>query len=72
MTGYERHAALIFLFAAMLNIALNILLIPLFGTMGAAFSTAGTMILWNIAAGLIVWKKLKIKPSFLGCYDESV
>lgn len=67
MTGHERVAQRIVWVAAILNLALNIWAIPRFGILGAAASTAATMVLWNVAAavaahmrlGLSVWAVLR-------------
>ena len=67
MTGQERMAQRIVWVAALLNLALNVWAIPRFGILGAAGSTAATMVLWNVAAavaahrrlGLSVWTVLR-------------
>ncbi|MGD2249934.1 MAG: flippase [Candidatus Methanofastidiosia archaeon] len=50
--------------AAVLNIFLNIILIPTYGIEGAAAATAAAMIFWNVAFFLKVKTILKIKYSF--------
>jgi O-antigen/teichoic acid export membrane protein len=52
MTGFERDTAKGFSVSALLNIALNLALIPLFGMMGAALASAISTTLWN---GVLVW-----------------
>jgi O-antigen/teichoic acid export membrane protein len=44
---------------------LNVLLIPLLGLVGAAISTAVTMIMWNVAMLVYVWKKLIINSTVI-------
>ena len=56
MTGYEKSARNTMLVVAVLNIALNALLIPSFGPLGAAYSTTLTMVGWNIWAATLVYK----------------
>lgn len=59
MTGHEKKAYNILLFSAILNLILNYFLIPIYGINGAAIATAGTTILWNLAAVLVIYKKFK-------------
>jgi O-antigen/teichoic acid export membrane protein len=58
MTGHERVAQRIVWVAALLNLALNLWAIPRFGILGAAASTAATMVLWNVAAAVAVQRQL--------------
>ena len=48
MTGHEDVAARIMWQAALLNIVLNLIFIPLLGMIGAAFATSVSMALWNV------------------------
>ena len=48
MAGYQKNYAAFWLIAATLNIILNVLLIPTFGTVGASTATALTLILAHI------------------------
>lgn len=48
MTGHEKDAAFGVAIAAGLNIVLNLVLIPMFGMMGAAWATVATVITWNV------------------------
>jgi O-antigen/teichoic acid export membrane protein len=66
MTGHERQAAFIILGATACNILLNLLLIPPFGMQGAAVASAVTVIAWNVAMAVFLWRKLGIVPSILG------
>jgi O-antigen/teichoic acid export membrane protein len=65
MTGHERQAAVVLGVAAVTQIGLNAAMIPLFGMEGAAVTTALTVIGWNLAMGILVWRNLKIVPSVL-------
>lgn len=57
MTGREHTASFVIGGAALLNILLNLILIPRFGALGAATSTAVTALMWNGALILFVWRK---------------
>lgn len=48
MTGHERDTALGVAIAAVLNIVLNLMLIPLYGIEGAAAATAISTVVWNV------------------------
>ncbi|MBI4653433.1 MAG: flippase [Nitrospirae bacterium] len=56
MTGKEKAFQYIMIFAVMLNIMLDYLLIPKLGIAGAAISNMIAMIFWNIAAVLCIKK----------------
>ncbi|MFV9644342.1 MAG: flippase [Desulfobacterales bacterium] len=57
MCGYEGLLRNNLAFCAFINLALNYLLIPSLGAIGAAIATATTLILQNlIAAGLVWWR----------------
>ena len=60
MTGHERDSARIMAFGAVLNLVLNIVLIKLFGTPGAAYATAITTVLWNVIGAYVAWVRLRI------------
>ena len=63
MTGNERITAFGFGLSALLNIVLNILLIPQYGKEGAALATGFSIILWNFTLYIIIKKKLSLNPS---------
>ena len=58
MTGFERIGNRILWSTALINIALNVWIIPRHGIEGAAFATALSLALWNGAAAWAVHKKL--------------
>ena len=58
MTGNQNILAKILLFAAILNIALNLYLIPKYGINGAALASMICLVVWNSAMVLAVKKKL--------------
>lgn len=60
MTGHEKAMQHITIGAALLNILLNVLLIPILGILGAAISTASSLALMNIVGAILVHKKLAI------------
>lgn len=60
--GKERLVSSLQVFAIVLNIILNIILIPLMGIVGAAIATASSFILINILYSFFLYKKNKIHP----------
>ena len=60
MTGHERETARGMAAAAGINIALNILVVPLWGIQGAATATAVALIAWNAMLWRAVRKQLGI------------
>jgi O-antigen/teichoic acid export membrane protein len=76
MSNFQNQASVIFAISAILNIILNIILIPILGLKGAALSTVITMILWNVSMLIFVRIKLGINttilpmPSFGGSSDK--
>jgi O-antigen/teichoic acid export membrane protein len=61
MTGHERDAARGITVSAITNVALNFILIPLFGMNGAAMATAISMILWNVLLRRAVRQRLGLE-----------
>ena len=66
MSGHERDAARGFVFAAVLNLALNGLLIPAYGIVGAAVASAISLISWNLILAALVYRRLGIYSTVLG------
>lgn len=60
MTGHQSDAAKVLAISAVLNIALNWVLIKVYGINGAAVATAITVVLTNGTFAFLVWKRLKI------------
>lgn len=60
MTGHEKDTARILTIAAVGNVVLNLVLVPLFGTLGAALSSMISIALWNILLWLAARRRLKI------------
>ncbi len=63
MTGHERDATKSIFIAVIVNVTLNLSLVPVWGINGAATATACTLIVWNV----IMWHKVRtrigIEPS---------
>ena len=57
MTGNQNIYAKILLFGAILNVALNLILIPKYGINGAAIASMFSLIVWNLSMVLVVKKK---------------
>lgn len=66
MTGNEFSAARIMMAAVVLNIILNILLIPYMGMEGAAVATAAATIFWNVLMLTYSCKRIGINTSAIG------
>ena len=60
VTGYEKACSVIAGFCALLNLALNALLIPLLGLLGAAIATGSTLVLWGLVSAVVVNRRLGI------------
>lgn len=70
MTGHEGDAARMAGVAALLNVALNATLIPMFGGVGAATATATTMLVWNGLMLLRVRRKAGVDTSILSVFEK--
>ena len=57
MTNKQNLLLNIIIFSAILNIILNIILIPIYGIMGAAVASTISMICWNLIAMIYVYKE---------------
>lgn len=57
MTGHERDTTKGVLVGAIVNVVLNLSLVPIWGMTGAAIATATTLIVWN----LIMWRKARAR-----------
>ena len=66
MTGHERDTLKGVLIACGLNVALNALLIPPFGVIGAASATAATLVCWNAILFWRVRQRLGLNASAFG------
>jgi O-antigen/teichoic acid export membrane protein len=71
MTGHHKQAAYIFFGAAILNIILNFILIPIYGVTGAAIASGLAMVFWNILSVIFVIKNLKLNPSIFTFFNKN-
>jgi len=60
MTGKEKVSQRIMIWMTLVNIILNLLLIPSYGLLGAAIATTVSMVAWNIIAAFLVYKYYKV------------
>lgn len=60
MTGKEKLSQRIMIWMTGLNSLLNIILIPIYGIIGAAIATTISMVTWNVIAALYVYKYYKV------------
>ena len=65
LTGFQGLCARVYVCSAFVNVVLNIVAIPMFGIVGAALSTAITMVLWNIWLHALVVRELGVCPSII-------
>ncbi|MEE3031045.1 MAG: polysaccharide biosynthesis C-terminal domain-containing protein, partial [Planctomycetota bacterium] len=63
MTGHHRDLAVILVLTSILDVILNILLIPQLGDIGAAVATGTSIVVWNAAAWVMVRVRLGINTS---------
>ncbi len=66
MTGYEKITARGVAISALINVALNLLLIPYYGVMGAAIATSASIVLWNVYLAKMLAIKTGIFSTVLG------
>lgn len=63
MTGHQNKSVVVFGSAALTNLVLNAFAIPLIGAVGAAMTTAFTMIIWNVWLSVLVVRYVGVSPS---------
>ncbi len=66
MVGKEKTVSIILAFAAVLNIILNLLLIPRYGAMGAVIASGITVLAFRLALWLRLYRELRIWPGGIG------
>jgi O-antigen/teichoic acid export membrane protein len=66
MTGHEQDSLRGVAIAAVANAFLGIVLIPLFGLLGAALSTATTLVIWNLLLRNAVLRSIRIETLAFG------
>jgi O-antigen/teichoic acid export membrane protein len=65
MTGHEPIAAVLLVSSAIGNLIASASLVGALGLNGAALGTAGTLILWNLAMAVFLWRRLALTPNML-------
>ena len=65
MTGHQKILNRILFLGGIINVILNIILIPKFGISGAAFASMVSMILWNIIASFYIRSKFGFYISYV-------
>jgi O-antigen/teichoic acid export membrane protein len=65
MTGRQKVFQNIILITTMLNILLNLILIPAYGINGAAFANMVTMVFWNLCSVIYIKRYLKIDTIYI-------
>lgn len=64
--GLEKYALYAFVISTSLNIAGNLILIPAYGTVGAAIATGFSVLVWNFACWIVIYRKLNIDATVFG------
>ena len=62
MTRHENDTLRAIVVAAIVNVVLNGVMIPLYGMVGAAVATMSSTVLWNIMMSVSVYKRLGLVP----------
>jgi O-antigen/teichoic acid export membrane protein len=68
MTGNERGAAALLIAGALGNIITGAALIDLFGLVGVAIASTMTLIVWNVAMALFIWRRLNLLSGVLALF----
>ena len=63
MSGHEKYTLRAQIVAVIFNIVISVVLIPFWGSTGAAIGVALGLVIWNVLLSLSVRKHLKIRPS---------
>jgi len=71
MTGHEKYTAISVGMSAVLNIVLNLLLIPVWGIAGAATAMAVSMVISNSMLWVIAVRQLGIKSGIFGSLSRA-
>lgn len=72
MTGNQDEMARVVGTAAIINIVLNAVAIPIYGALGAALATAVSMAVWNVWLNRVVVARLSIRPSIVHAVRQFV
>jgi O-antigen/teichoic acid export membrane protein len=65
MCGYEGLSARMLWIALAVNLALDLILIPIYGAIGCAIANAVSMTVLGVGASALAWRTLGIQPSVL-------
>jgi O-antigen/teichoic acid export membrane protein len=68
MTGHERSGAAMLAMCAVSNFTACILLIDSLGMTGAALARTATLIAWNVAMGVFVYRCLRLMPGLVASF----
>ncbi|MFV8391421.1 MATE family efflux transporter [Flavobacterium sp. LB2P6] len=60
MTGRQSVFQIVLIFAVLLNLILNIILIPIYSMTGAAIAFVTSLLFWNLVTAIIVYRKDKL------------
>lgn len=63
MTGHQKKVAQVLAVSAVINVVLNVSLIPPFGMNGAALATGISMAIWNVIMLVVVRQTLHLNPT---------
>jgi O-antigen/teichoic acid export membrane protein len=64
MTGRQSIFQIVLIFAVLVNLILNIILIPIYSLTGAAIAFVSSLLFWNIVTAIIIYKKDKLVVLF--------
>jgi O-antigen/teichoic acid export membrane protein len=68
MTGHERSAAVLLVCCAIVNAGASAVLIGMYGLAGATIGTAVSLVVWNVAMALFLWRRLNLLPGVLAIF----
>lgn len=66
MTGQERLTTMGVAVSVIVNLILNVVLIPRFGATGAAIATGTSLVIWNVLLWYWIRRYLSLRPSAMG------
>jgi O-antigen/teichoic acid export membrane protein len=66
MTGHEAVGARAIAAGAVVNLILNLILVPQFGMMGAASATLVAAVVWYSLISIGIYRNTGVRPSVLG------
>ncbi len=66
MTGHERNLAGLIAASAAVNVVISIIMITQFGVTGAAWGMTISLVLWNAAMAMFIWRRLELWPGVYG------